>query len=105
MGNTGNQYIINYEQMVKKAGELQQLAERYEAEYQGMYRDVETSKAVSDGNEDIKEYYTAIKSFETRFKEMKQLIDQFAETIKGTAKTFEDQKQANITAAKKLANY
>lgn len=95
-------YQIKPEEVMRKVGEIQALASDYETEYKAMYNGIETAEPVANGNEDMKEFYIQTKEFEENFIDMKQMVDQFAITIKNSVDLFVKKQEEIKRLAKDL---
>lgn len=85
------------------AAKVEQQAADYERNYKALFNEVEGMGAAWQGT-DNQAYVSQIKGFMDDFQKMSNLMRQYAEFLKMSAKTYRDTQNEVINQAKRLSN-
>ena len=90
-------------ELEKTAGNMQTMAEEYEALYNRLFTEVDNMAAAWSGADNLA-YTNQIKGFTDDFQNMKTLMLQYCEFLRNAAKLYTDTQQDRISQAQKLTN-
>jgi WXG100 family type VII secretion target len=85
------------------ANKVDQQAADYERTYKALFSEVEAMGAAWQGADNMA-YVSQIKGFMDDFQKMSQLMRQYSEFLKMSAKTYRDTQNEVINQAKRLSN-
>ncbi|WP_223592686.1 WXG100 family type VII secretion target [Neobacillus bataviensis] len=85
------------------AAKIDQQSADYQRIYKQLFSEVSAMKAAWDGVDNIA-YTTQIEQFQDDLAKMTQLMQQYSEFLKLSAKTYRDTQQEIVNAARRLTN-
>ncbi|MBI0578052.1 MULTISPECIES: WXG100 family type VII secretion target [Bacillaceae] len=85
------------------ANKIDQQSAEYERLYKALFQEVDGMQAAWQGQDNVA-YTTQIKGFTDDFQKMTQLMRQYSDFLKVSAKTYRNTQQDIISGAKRLTN-
>jgi len=80
--------IVEPEQLRNVSTRVDGLSDQYEAEYKGLYADIDRMKAYYSG-EDSNKFVTKLEGFRSNFEKMAALMKRYAEFLRKAASSYE----------------
>ena len=93
---------LDYESLMAKKKEIEELSGKYEASYKNLYAKVE-ELLKSYETADSKSFKTRLDSYQTQFADMKTLLDEYAAEMETIKAGFESVEQQLATEAGNIA--
>ncbi len=94
---------VTPEEMEKTATTIEGLAGDYKTQYDTLYKETDAMKSTWDGK-DNQAYTQQIDGFKDDLKNMYDLMNQYVEFLRKSAKAYRDTQDAIVTDAKTLRN-
>lgn len=94
---------VTPEMLETAATKIESLAAEYKTQYDSLY-DTTNAMATTWSGKDNVAFVLQIDGFKDDFNKMKQLMDQYADFLRKSAKAYRDTQDAIVTEAKKLVN-
>ena len=94
---------VTPEMLTAAAGKINDLAGQYQTQYNNLYSETSAMKTTWDGKDNVA-FTNQIEGYKDDFKTMYNLLIEYAEFLKKSAKSYSDTQNAAVTEAKKLVN-
>lgn len=95
---------VTTENLINKAGEVEDKAGEYMARYEALLSDVDTLVTTDWKGDDANAFKTQIEGFREDFTKMKNLMEQYAEFLRDSAKQYDTTQGNTIDIIKSLQN-
>lgn len=94
---------VTPQELQTASSQINTLANEYKSEYEALFQDVEAMRGKWDG-QDNQAYTTQVSGFKDDFTNMYNLMIQYSDYLKKTAKAYEDTQTGIKNAASTLTN-
>lgn len=94
---------VTPQELTNASTKISTLAGEYKQEYEDLFKDVADMKSSWDGQDNVA-YTNQIEGFREDFKKMYDLMIQYSDYLKSTAKAYSDAQERIKTDATKLTN-
>lgn len=99
----GKSIAVTPERLEAVAAKIESMASDYKTQYQSLYSETDALQATYKG-EDSQKFHDQIEGFKPDLEKMMQLMNQYAEFLRTSAKSYRETMNANMERAARLAN-